>query len=77
LSGIAVKDGVASLAYAPAIHSLRGNSQKRSGGKLVAMMKGDKIVLHHENEGTATVTIADVKHSNGVIHVIDRVVLPK
>jgi hypothetical protein len=48
LPGIAVKDGVASLAYAPAIHSLRGNSQKRSGGKLVAMMKGDKIVLHDE-----------------------------
>ena len=77
MPGIAVKDGVASLAYAPAIHSLRGNSQKRSGGKLVAMMKGDKIVLHDENEGTATVTIADVKQSNGVIHVIDRVLLPK
>jgi hypothetical protein len=39
--------------------------------------EGDNIVLHHENEGTATVTIADVKHSNGVIHVIDRVLLPK
>ena len=48
-----------------------------SGGTLVAMMKGDKIVLHDENEGTATVTIADVKQSNGVIHVIDHVLLPK
>ena len=44
-----------------------------SGGTLVAMMKGDKIVLHDESEGTATVTIADVKQSNGVIHVIDHV----
>ena len=48
-----------------------------SGGTLVAMMKDDKIVLHDENEGTATVTIADVKQSNGVIHIIDRVLLPK
>jgi uncharacterized surface protein with fasciclin (FAS1) repeats len=48
-----------------------------SGDKLVAMMKGDKIVLHDENEGTATVTIANVKQSNGVIHVIDHVLLPK
>jgi uncharacterized surface protein with fasciclin (FAS1) repeats len=48
-----------------------------SGGTLVAMMKGDKIMLHDENEGTATVTIANVKQSNGVIHVIDHVLLPK
>jgi uncharacterized surface protein with fasciclin (FAS1) repeats len=48
-----------------------------SGGKLVAMMKGDKIVLQDENGGTATVTIANVKQSNGVIHVVDRVLLPK
>jgi uncharacterized surface protein with fasciclin (FAS1) repeats len=48
-----------------------------SGGTLVAMMKGDKIVLHDETEGTATVTIANVKQSNGVIHVIDHVLLPK
>jgi uncharacterized surface protein with fasciclin (FAS1) repeats len=48
-----------------------------SGDTLVAMMKGDKIVLHDESEGTATVTIANVKQSNGVIHVIDHVLLPK
>jgi len=48
-----------------------------SGGTLVAMMKSDKLVLHDENEGVATVTIADVKQSNGVIHVIDHVLLPK
>ena len=48
-----------------------------SGGKLWAMMKGDKIVLHDESEGVATVTIANVKQSNGVIHVIDHVLLPK
>ena len=48
-----------------------------SGGKLVATMKGDKIVLLDENGGLATVTIANVKQSNGVIHVVDHVLLPK
>jgi len=48
-----------------------------SGGTLVAMMKGDKIELQDENGGIATVTIANVKQSNGVIHVIDTVLLPK
>jgi len=48
-----------------------------SGNKLVASMKNGKIVLADENGGTATVTIPDVKQSNGVIHVIDHVLLPK
>lgn len=48
-----------------------------SGGKLTATMKDGKIMLTDENGGTATVTIADVKQSNGVIHVVDKVLLPK
>jgi uncharacterized surface protein with fasciclin (FAS1) repeats len=48
-----------------------------SGGKLIATMKGEKIELQDENGGVATVTIANVKQSNGVIHVIDHVLLPK
>jgi uncharacterized surface protein with fasciclin (FAS1) repeats len=36
-----------------------------------------KITLTDETGGVATVTIADVKQSNGVIHVIDKVLLPK
>lgn len=36
-----------------------------------------KITLTDENGGVAHVTIADVKQSNGVIHVIDKVLLPK
>lgn len=48
-----------------------------NGGKLTAMMKGKNIMLMDENGGTAKVTIADVNQSNGVIHVIDSVVLPK
>ncbi len=48
-----------------------------SGGKLWAMLDGSSVVLKDENGGKSTVTIADVKQSNGVIHVIDSVVLPK
>lgn len=47
------------------------------GCTLMAAMNGDMITLTDENDRTATVTIADVKQSNGVIHVIDRVLLPK
>lgn len=35
------------------------------------------MMLADENGNTATVTIADVVQSNGVIHVIDAVMLPK
>jgi uncharacterized surface protein with fasciclin (FAS1) repeats len=48
-----------------------------AGGKLWASMQGDKLVLMDEKGGSATVTIANVYQSNGVIHVIDHVVLPK
>ncbi len=49
-----------------------------SGAMLTAKKNKDgKLTLTDENGGTATVTIADVKQSNGVIHVIDAVLLPK
>ena len=47
------------------------------GCTLQAKMEGDKITLTDETGGVATVTIADVDQSNGVIHVIDKVLLPK
>ena len=47
-----------------------------SGGTLKAMMKGKKLMLMDEKGGTSTVTIKDVYQSNGVIHVIDTVVMP-
>lgn len=46
------------------------------GCTLQAKMDGDKITLTDETGGVATVTIADVDQSNGVIHVIDKVLLP-
>ena len=47
------------------------------GGKLYVMMKGNKIVLKDEKGGMAQVTIKDVYQSNGVIHVINTVLMPK
>ena len=51
--------------------------QTVGGCMLTATTKGGKIMLTDEQGGVATVTIADVKQSNGVIHVIDAVLLPK
>ena len=48
-----------------------------SGGTLTAWMKGRDIYITDENGNSAKVTIADVNQSNGVIHVIDTVLLPK
>ena len=49
-----------------------------SGGTLTAMMKGSKAIeLKDEKGGISTVTIADVMQSNGVIHVVNTVLMPK
>ena len=42
------------------------------GGKLKVAIKGDKVMI-----GEAHVTMADVAASNGVVHVIDKVLMPK
>lgn len=46
------------------------------GCKLEAYMEGGELKLKDENGRVATVTTADVDQSNGVVHVIDRVLLP-
>ncbi len=48
-----------------------------SGGMLTATKSGSTIMLTDESGGMAHVTIADVVQSNGVIHVVDKVLLPK
>lgn len=48
-----------------------------SGAILTAWLKGNDVYITDENGNSAKVTIADVNQSNGVIHVIDTVVLPK
>jgi uncharacterized surface protein with fasciclin (FAS1) repeats len=47
-----------------------------SGGMLWASMQGSDIVLKDEKGGWSKVTQANVFQSNGVIHVVDTVVLP-
>ena len=48
-----------------------------SGGILTAWKKRKSVYITDENGNSAKVTIADVNQSNGVIHVIDTVLLPK
>ena len=48
-----------------------------AGGKLWAMKKDKVIWIKDEKGGVAKITIADVYQSNGVIHVIDHVLMPK
>ncbi|GAA4449641.1 fasciclin domain-containing protein [Nibrella saemangeumensis] len=47
-----------------------------AGGTLTAKMDRGKIMLTDEKGGVSTVTTADVNQSNGVIHVVDKVLLP-
>ena len=48
-----------------------------AGGMLTAKTSGGKVMITDEKGGSSTVTIADVFQSNGVIHVVDKVLLPK
>ena len=47
------------------------------GGTIALSLKDGKVMLTDANGGTATVILADVAASNGVIHAIDTVVMPK
>lgn len=47
------------------------------GEELTASMDGDKVILTDAKGGKATVTTANVMQSNGVIHVVDSVLMPK
>lgn len=47
------------------------------GGTLIASMNDGKVILTDENGNTSTIIITDVAASNGVIHAIDTLVMPK
>lgn len=47
------------------------------GAEITAMMSGEKVVLKDENGKTANVTVVDVDASNGVVHIIDAVLMKK
>lgn len=67
-----------SKAIAKAIKKGNGKATFKtvSGGTLTAWMEGKDLYLTDEKGGKAKVTIADVRQSNGVIHVIDTVLMP-
>jgi uncharacterized surface protein with fasciclin (FAS1) repeats len=48
-----------------------------NGGKLTITLMGDKVMITDANGNSAHVVAADLKGSNGVVHVIDSVLLPK
>ncbi len=48
-----------------------------SGNMLTASIDNGKVKLTDEKGGSSFVTVTDLKGSNGIIHVIDTVVLPK
>jgi uncharacterized surface protein with fasciclin (FAS1) repeats len=64
---------------AKAIKKGEGTTELKTvqGGRLWLMEKDGGIVVKDENGGMSKVTIADVNQSNGVIHVVDSVILPK
>lgn len=64
---------------AAAIKAGKGKAELTTveGGKLWAWMEGKNLMLKDEKGGMAKVTIKDVFQSNGVIHVIDTVLMPK
>lgn len=47
-----------------------------AGGTLRAQLKGETVLVTDENGNSSSVTIADVNQANGVIHVVDTVLLP-
>ncbi|MFC5497058.1 fasciclin domain-containing protein [Caenimonas terrae] len=69
---------VDSAALAQMIRAGNGRALLKTvgGDTLVATMSGNKVLITDAKGGSATVTIADVYQSNGVIHVVDKVLLP-
>ena len=74
---VAGKVDAATLSKAIADGGGKATLKTVSGGILTAMSSGGKVMVMDESGGSATVTTADVLQSNGVIHVVDHVLLPK
>lgn len=69
---------LSSIDVAKAIKAGKGKAEFKTvqGGVLTAMMNGKDVVLKDSKGNTSKITIMDVNQSNGVIHVIDTVVMP-
>lgn len=74
---VAGKTDAAALAKAIADGDGKAELTTVNGGKLTASMDGENVILTDAGGNTSTVTATDVEASNGVIHVIDTVVMPE
>ncbi|CAN5709712.1 fasciclin domain-containing protein [soil metagenome] len=70
------KMDAAALMSAIAAGGGRATLKTASGGTLTATMSGGSVLITDAKGGTATVTIANVYQSNGVIHVVNKVLIP-
>jgi uncharacterized surface protein with fasciclin (FAS1) repeats len=83
LSGILTYHVVAgnldAAAVVAAIKNGKGKAELTTvnGAKLTARLDGDKVILTDAKGGKSTVTATDLKGSNGAVHVIDTVLMPK
>lgn len=71
------KQDAASIVKAIETGSGKATFKTVQGGTLTASMDGKDVILTDEKGGKSKVTIADVMQSNGVIHVVDTVLMPK
>ena len=74
---VAGKQDAASIAKAIEDGKGKATFKTVAGGTLTATKEGNDIILTDEKGGKSKVTIADVMQSNGVIHVVDSVLMPK
>lgn len=74
-----VAGNIDSKALVAAIKKGNGKAAVKTvqGGTLVATLDGSNVIITDENGNKATVTAVDINSSNGVIHVLDSVILPK
>jgi uncharacterized surface protein with fasciclin (FAS1) repeats len=74
---VAGKQDAASIAKAIEEGKGKATFKTVAGGTLTASMEGKDVIVTDEKGGKAKVTIADVIQKNGVIHVVDSVLMPK
>lgn len=71
------KQDAATIAKAIEAGGGKATFKTAAGGTLTASMEGKDVILTDEKGGKSKVTTADVMQSNGVIHVVDSVLMPK
>lgn len=82
LSGIltyhVVSGNLDAAAVVKAIKAGKGKAVLKTinGAKLTATLKGDKVILKDTKGGVSMITATDLKGTNGIIHVIDSVLMP-